>query len=142
MKHKSVLFRTNALIALGMSAGLLMGHPATAKTTAATKTEAGKKPSEEEPVKKQKNNTAVSSRNNSVVKIYPDVFKRTMHVIAKENDEREMDFFVFDLNGTIIQHFKLKEKDHIRINGLARGKYIYRVFAGDEESANGNFEIR
>ena len=76
------------------------------------------------------------------MKIYPDVFKRSMHVIAKENDEREMDFFVFDLNGTIIQHFKLKEKDHIRINGLARGKYIYRVFAGDEESANGNFEIR
>ena len=142
MKHKSVLFRTNALIALGMSAGLLMGHPTMANTPAATRKEAGKNPGEEEPVKKQKSNNAVSSRNNSVVKIYPDAFTRTMHVVAKENEEREVDFFVFDLNGTIIQHFKLKEKDHIRINGLARGKYIYRVFAGDEESANGNFEIR
>ena len=143
MKHKSVLFRTNALIALGMSAGLLMGHPTMAKTPAASRKETpGITPGEEEPVKKQKSSNAVSTRNNNVVKIYPDVLKRTMHVVAKDSDETEMDFFVFDVNGTIIQHFKLKEKDHIRINGLARGKYIYRVFAGDEESANGNFEIR
>lgn len=143
MKQNPVLFRTNALIALGMSAGLLMGHPMMAKTPAATRKEAtGRNHEEEEPVKKQKNSSAVSSRNNDVLKIYPDVVKRTMHVIAKNNEEKELDFFVFDLNGTIIQHFKLKEKDHIRISGLARGKYIYRAFAGDEESANGNFEIR
>jgi len=141
MKQKTLLFQTNALIALGMSAGLLMGQPAMAKTRAVTRNEAaGKTPGEEEPVKKTKSNSS-TSRNNSAIKIYPDILKRSMHVVAKD-EEKQMDFFVFDLNGTIIQQFKLKEKDHIRINGLARGKYIYRVFAGDEEAANGNFEIR
>jgi hypothetical protein len=65
-----------------------------------------------------------------------------MHVVAKDNAGREIDFFVFDLQGVIIQHFKMKEKDHIKIAGLARGKYIYRVFSGDEETASGHFEIK
>ena len=65
-----------------------------------------------------------------------------MHVVAKSNDGKEIDFFVFDLQGTLIQHYKMKEKDNYRITGLARGVYVYRVFNGDEETAAGKFEIR
>lgn len=130
-----LLHRTNALIALGMSAGMLITLPAyaTAKTG----------PGEEEPVNKNKGkNKTTHSRNNTSIKIYPDIVKRSMHVIAKDNDGKEINFFVFDLQGTLIQHFKMKEKDHQKIIGLARGKYIYRVFADDLETANGEFEIR
>ncbi len=95
------------------------------------------KPVEEEP--KKAKNTAASSKNNNAVKIYPDMVKRKMHVVAKE---KELDFFVFDLAGTLIEHSKMKPKDHLKIAGLARGKYIYRVFSGDEETASGEFEIR
>ena len=80
--------------------------------------------------------------NNSSVKIYPDVLKRNMHVVAKENDSKEVDFFVFDLEGTLMQNFRMKPRDHIRVGGLARGSYVYRVFSGDEETATGKFEIR
>lgn len=83
-----------------------------------------------------------SSRNNNAVKIYPDVLKRTMHVVAKENDVKEIDFFVFDLEGTLIKHYKMETGDRKTMSGLERGKYVYRVFAGDEESAAGEFEIR
>ena len=65
-----------------------------------------------------------------------------MHVVAKDNDGKEIDFFVFDVEGSIVQHYKMKAKDHNKISGLARGKYVYRVFNGDEETAAGNFEIR
>ena len=65
-----------------------------------------------------------------------------MHVVAKENDGKEIDFFVFDLEGTLVQNYKMKAKEHIRIQGLQRGSYVYRVFCGDEETAAGNFEIR
>ena len=105
-------------------------------------------PVEDEPKKSKSTTTtnatatAGSSKNNESVRIYPDAIKRLMHVVAKENNGKEIDFFVFDLSGTIVQNFKMKEKDHIKITGLARGKYIYRVFAGDEETASGNFEIR
>jgi len=100
-------------------------------------------PGEEEPGKKKKEkNKAAASLNNSAVKIYPDAFKRSMHVIAKENEHKTIEFFVFDLQGTLVQNHKMKARDHIKIEGLARGAYIYRVFSGDVETASGKFEIR
>lgn len=100
-------------------------------------------PLNEEPSKKKltKTKTAVS-RNNSAVKIYPDILKRDMHVVAKDNEGKEIDFFVFDLHGTLVHNYKLKAKEHRRMSDLERGSYIYRVFAGDEETASGTFQIR
>ena len=100
-------------------------------------------PVEEKAIKKEKARVkAFSSRNNSSVKIYPDIIKREMHVVAKENEGKNVDFFVFDLQGTLMQNYKLKAKDHFRISGLTKGTYVYRVFCGDEETASGKFEIR
>lgn len=100
-------------------------------------------PKEDKPAKKNKVKTkAFSSLNNQSVKIYPDVIKRDMHVVAKDNDGKEVDFFVFDLEGTLKTHYRMKAKDHNKVSGLARGTYVYRVFCGDEETAAGNFEIR
>ena len=98
-------------------------------------------PGEEEPIKKAKNKS-FSSHNNNSVKIYPDAFKRIMHVIAKGNKGKEIDFFVFDLQSNLIKNYKMKEKEQVKIEGLARGVYVYRVFCGDEETASGNFEIK
>ena len=102
-------------------------------------------PFEGEPVKKDKYKNEKSKKfnklNNEVVKVYPDVLKRTMHVIYKESQE-QMDFFVFDLQGTLKHHVKMNPKDHYKVAGLARGIYIYRVFSGDNETATGQFEIR
>jgi hypothetical protein len=70
------------------------------------------------------------------------VLKREMHVVAKENDGKEIDFYVFDVNGTLVHQNKMKAKDHNKISGLARGTYVFRVFSNDEETAAGNFEIR
>lgn len=92
------------------------------------------------PLLKTKSN--YSSRNNHAVKIYPDVIKKAMHVVAKENDGKEIDFFVFDLQGTLLKHYKMDEGDREKITGLKRGKYIYHVFCGDEETATGKFDIR
>ena len=83
-----------------------------------------------------------SSRNNSSVKIYPDILKRVMHVVAKDNDGIDVDFFVFDLQGTIVKHYKMKSGEHQKIADLERGKYVFSVFSGDDETATGNFEIR
>lgn len=82
------------------------------------------------------------SRNNHAVRIYPDPVRRAMHVVAKENKGKEIDFFVFDLQGTLIEHLKLDSGEHEKLTELDRGKYIYRVFAGDEETASGDFEVR
>jgi hypothetical protein len=83
-----------------------------------------------------------SSRNNNAVRIYPDIIQKAMHVVAKENDGKEIDFFVFDPQGTLMKHYRMNDGDHKKIAGLERGKYIYHVFCGDEETAAGKFEIR
>jgi hypothetical protein len=100
---------------------------------------------EEKPVKKKASRAKVkafASLNNSSVKIYPDAIKKMIHVVAKENEGKEIDFYVFDLDGTMVKQFKLASHEHIRINGLAKGSYVYRVFSGDLETAAGKFEIR
>ena len=103
---------------------------------------AGTNPGEEKPLKKNKFRLkSFTSLNNSSVRIYPDIIKRDMHVMAKEN-KKEIDFFVFDVEGTLLHHYKMKDKDHYKISGLARGTYVYRVFSGDEETAAGDFQIR
>lgn len=140
MKH------VKTIIALGLCSGLLLVQPASAIGKPFKKFSAGiNLPEEDKPAKKNKSKSktkAFASLNNSSVKIYPDVIKRDMHVVAKDNDGREIDFFVFDVEGTLVQHYKMKAKDHHKISGLARGTYQYRVFSGDEETAAGNFEIR
>jgi hypothetical protein len=87
-------------------------------------------------------NKSVYLRNNNSVKIYLDVPKKKVHVIAKENKGKEIDFFVFDLEGTLVHNHKMKMKDHHRITNLTKGIYVYRVFCGDEETATGQFEIK
>src|SRR4030095_13674196 len=83
-----------------------------------------------------------SPRNNNAVKIYPDIIKKAMHVVAKENGGRQIDFFVFDPEGTLMKHYRMIDGEHKMIDGLERGKYVYNVFCGDEETAAGKFEIR
>jgi hypothetical protein len=93
--------------------------------------------------KEAKKTTVAASRNNNSVKIYPDILKRVMHVVARDdNDGKGIDFFVFDVEGTLINHYKMKSGDHEKLNDLKRGKYVFRVFSGDEETATGSFDIR
>lgn len=132
MKKKTKLNLRAALSTFGFAIALLYGFSASA----------GINPVEEDkPAKNKFRIKSFNSLNNNSVRIYPDVIKRDMHVVAKEN-KKEIDFFVFDIEGTLLHHYKMKDKDHYKISGLARGTYIYRVFSGDMETAAGDFQIR
>ena len=91
---------------------------------------------------KKEKHKLLSLRNNSSVKIYLDASQKKVHVIAKENNGKQIDFFLFDLEGTLIHNHKLKVKDHHRVTNLVKGVYVYRVFCGDEETASGQLEIQ
>jgi hypothetical protein len=80
------------------------------------------------------------TRKEREVKIYPDMLKKVMHV--KNVVNTEVDFFVFDTEGTIKVHYKMNEKDHKKINGLDRGIYTYQVFKNDEMSESGKIIIK
>jgi hypothetical protein len=144
MKLKFTQKNLKAILTLGFSTGVFFTQPLFAiETPAKNATGITHNPGEEKPAKKKaKKEKAFASLNNSSVKIYPDALKRDMHVVAKNNDGKVIDFFVFDMQGVLVQNYKMKAKDHNLITGLARGTYVYRVFNGDEEAAAGKFEIR
>ena len=87
----------------------------------------------------EKNKTRLTKKEREV-KIYPDIIKKTMHVSSVESSE--VDFFVFDLDGTLMVHYKMNEGDHKRINGLEKGTYTYQVFKKDEMSESGKIIIK
>ena len=144
MKRTSTPPKFITAAALCICAGILSVTPMMATGRSVVNYSPGGEEPKEETTKKTKvkKDRSNSSRNNNSVRIYPDVLKRDMHVVAKENDGKMIEFFVFDLEGTLIQNYKMKAKDHVRLSGLSRGKYQYRVFCGDVETAAGNFEIR
>lgn len=134
-KHQKIL----SLLVPVFAVALLLMQPVFSYAGPAKTTPIDKVPGVEKPAKKSK---LSSSRKNNSVKIYPDAFRRITHVVAKQSKGKEIDFFVFDLEGTLLVNYKMKSKEHLKISGLARGSYIYRVFCGDLETASGNFEIR
>ena len=144
MKLKFTRQSTKAILVLSMGVVLLLSQPCSAAEKSEGKFSLNKiDPTEDKPLKKIKSHSgSFASHNNSSVKIYPDALKRTMHVIARENGGKEIGFFVFDLQGTLLKNYRMKPKDHYRISGLAKGSYIYRAFCGDDETAAGKFEIR
>lgn len=79
--------------------------------------------------------------NNSTVKIFSPGTKKGLHVKAKRN-RRMIDFFVFDLEGNLVQNYRMRSKDQKKLIGLKKGVYIYRVFCGDEEEVSGKIDIK
>ncbi len=138
MKQTSTSHRNIKAFLLSMSIGLMSAQVSFANKAPAKKIILS---GEEGPVKKGKIKTR-STHTSTAIKIYPDAIKKMMHVIAKASNRQEIDFFVFDMEGTLMRNFKMKAKDHLRIEGLKKGIYVYRVFNGDEETASGNFEIK
>lgn len=81
-----------------------------------------------------------SAKKEKEVKIYPDMLKRIMHVKNVLSDQ--VDFFVFDSEGTILVHYKMNEKEHKKINNLEKGTYTYQVFKNDEMSESGKIIVK
>jgi hypothetical protein len=89
--------------------------------------------------KKPKKEKAATS---SVVKVFPDAFKKAMHVVSKSNNEKEVNFFVFNNDGTMVLSYKLKKGERRTIAGLPKGNYTYQAFCDDIASGSGKMQFR
>ena len=92
---------------------------------------------DKKPAKKEK-----SFRNQNVVKVYPDIVKKEMHVVAKSGIEKEIEFMVFDINGNMVLNYKMKAGEKRTISDLKKGSYMYHVFAEDEYLTTGKIVFR
>ncbi|SRR6266496_3045371 len=92
---------------------------------------------DKKPAKKEK-----SFKNQNVVKVYPDVIKKAMHVVARSGNAKEIEFLVFDINGNMVLNYKMKAGERRTISELKRGSYMYHVFAEDEYLTTGKIVFR
>lgn len=89
--------------------------------------------------KKPKKEKAVTS---SAVKVFPDAFKKAMHIVSKSSNEKELNFFVFNNDGTMVLSYKLKKGERKLIAGLPKGNYTYQVFCDDIQAGSGKMQFR
>jgi hypothetical protein len=92
---------------------------------------------DKKPAKKEK-----SFKNQNVVKVYPDVIKKAMHIVARSGNAKEIEFLVFDINGNMVLNYKMKAGERRTISELKRGSYMYHVFAEDEYLTTGKIVFR
>ena len=92
---------------------------------------------DKKPAKKEK-----SFKNQNVVKVYPDVIRKAMHVVARSGNAKEIEFLVFDINGNMVLNYKMKAGERRTITELKRGSYMYHVFAEDEYLTTGKIVFR
>ena len=92
---------------------------------------------DKDPAKKEK-----TLKAQSVVKVYPDAIRKAMHVVARQNSQKDIDFLVFDINGNMVLNYKMKAGEKKIINELKKGSYMYHVFCEDEYISTGKIEFR
>jgi len=150
MKTRTPRFVPGSLFAIALAAGMMTTTSSSATGTPAINVRSAIAPGEE-PADKDKGKESKAAKNklkpltfhrSNVAKIYMDMGKHHIHVVAGKNDDKDLDFFVFGLDGTLVQNYRIKAGEQRKIAGLAKGTYVYRVFIGDEEEVSGNLVIK
>ena len=77
----------------------------------------------------------------NLIKIVHNPEKNSVRVVVKDIADQTIDFYVFDLEGTMVVNYKLRSKEKKIITTLEKGAYTYNAFAGDEETDFGKLII-
>jgi len=85
-------------------------------------------------------NTFKKERKN-LIKIVHNPEKNSVRIVVKDIPGETIDFYVFDLEGTMVINYKLRSKEKKIITTLEKGAYTYNAFSGDEETDFGKIII-
>ena len=77
------------------------------------------------------------------VRIYPNPSPNgTVYISSNHNSDKEIQFYVFDLEGTMMHNIKLNARGKKTITGLKKGIYMYDVFSDDESIERGKIIVK
>jgi hypothetical protein len=77
------------------------------------------------------------------VRIYPNPSPNgTIYISSNHNSDKEIQFYVFDLEGTMMHNITLNAKGKKTITGLRKGVYMYDVFSDDESIERGKIIVK
>ncbi|MGC4036795.1 MAG: T9SS type A sorting domain-containing protein [Chitinophagaceae bacterium] len=77
----------------------------------------------------------------NLIKITHNPDNNSVRIMVKDLAGETLDFYVFDLEGTMVVNYKLKSREKKIITTLEKGSYTYNAFAGDEETDFGKIVI-
>lgn len=73
--------------------------------------------------------------------IDPNPSNGNMRVKNMYADAKEVHFYVFDLDGVMIENIRLRTREVKKITGLSKGVYLYDVFEKDESIERGKIIV-
>ncbi|MDL2228275.1 T9SS type A sorting domain-containing protein, partial [Odoribacter sp. OttesenSCG-928-L07] len=79
--------------------------------------------------------------NNSEIKLYPNPSKGNVTVEFMENHIINT-FNVFDINGSLIRAYDVKDKNVIEIQNLAKGVYVYVAGSKNNKKLSGKIIVQ
>ena len=83
----------------------------------------------------------MSKERKNLIKIVHNPEKKSVRVVVKDIADQTIDFYVFDLEGTMVINYKLRSREKKIITTLEKGAYTYNAFSGDEETDFGKLII-
>ena len=83
----------------------------------------------------------ITKEKKNLIKIVHNPEKNLVRIVVKDIADQTIDFYVFDLEGTMVVNYKLRSKEKKMITTLAKGAYTYNAFSGDEETDFGKLVI-
>lgn len=82
-------------------------------------------------------------KKEAFIKIYTDpTTNGTLCVSLLNEKNQDLQFYMFDLEGKLIDNFFLKTKTIKKIDQLRKGIYMYDVFKNDESIERGSVELK
>ena len=75
------------------------------------------------------------------LQLYPNPSDNGVVTITTASN-KELHFYIFDFEGTMVYQAVLKKKDRKTIDKLQKGTYMYTVFADDESIEEGKLVIK
>ena len=81
-----------------------------------------------------------AAARKNVIRLYPNPSYGKISVSATV--EGSLNFYVFDLEGTLVYQAVLKNKEKKNIENLQKGTYVYDVFQNDQSIEEGKIIIK
>ena len=87
--------------------------------------------------------TKLNQQNDqNIISIDPNPSNGNIQVKNITQDPKEIHFYVFDLDGVMIENIRLQAREIKKVNGLRKGVYLYDVFEKDESIERGKIIVQ
>lgn len=88
-----------------------------------------------------RNIVPVADKKKPAVKLYPNP-SYNGSVTVSSNTAGKLNFYIFDLEGTMLYQAEIKEKEKYTVHNLPKGIYMYDAFLKDESIEHGKIIVK